>query len=276
MPDTTLPNDKSIQELVTLGLTRAEIKTAGNTPFVVIPNDHKVVPLREYIYNEHAEHPHRKIGTVKVLDAPSFCEYYTKFFDDFSRVFADETTGKVLAVLDYHGAGENAPRWCQHRIDLTLRKSKEWEIWTKANAHKVTQTEFAEFMENNATDIVDPSSAAMLDVARDLSAKTEVDFSSAQRLADGSVKFKYTEEVRATVGAGELAVPERFTISIPVYIGMERITLTARLRFRIASGKLTFWYDLLRPDTFERQAFLNARQSIAETLGITIINGTPA
>lgn len=275
MPDTAL-NDQSIKELVDLGRAQGEVQEVGNTPVLVIPSTHKVVPMRDYVYNEHAQAPHRKIGTAKVLDAASFCEYYTLFHDINSRVFADETNIKILAVLDYHAALDGGPRWGQHRVDLTLRHSEEWKRWHGKDGEKMTQMEFAEFIEDNAPDIIDPSGATVLEVASDLSAKTDADFSSAQRLVNGQVQFKYSETIKAQFGSGNLDVPERFKISIPIHIGGERVELTARLRYRIQTGKLTFWYDLLRADVSEREAFIAIRKLIADTLQVTIINGTPA
>lgn len=269
---------ETVKELVGLGRAAAEVRTSGNTPFVVIPNDHKVQYLRDTINNPDAERPVRKSGVVKVLDAGSFCDYYTLFSDLNSRVFADETQNSVLAILDYHGAGDNAPRWGAHRIQLTLRHSEEWSTWTEKDgqAHKMSQMDFAEFLEDNAPDIVEPSAATMLEVARDLRAKTDVDFGSAIRMANGSVQFKYSEQVKGTFGAGNVDVPETFTIAIPVYVGGTSVPITARLRYRIASGKLTFWYDLLRVSAIERNAFLKCRDEIQSRLTISIINGVPA
>lgn len=271
--------DKSVKELVQLGRNAvgAQVPVTGALPFVVIPQDHKIQDLKDLVYNEYTPFPIRKEGTVKVFDAGSFCDYYTLFCDPNSRVFADETTGRILAVLDYHGAGsDGGPRWGKHRIDLTLRDSTEWKRWTGSDGKKFSQLDFAEFIEDNAPDIIDPNGAAMLEVARDLQARTEADFGSAVRLQNGQVQFKYSETIRATVGAGQLEVPERFKVAIPVHIGGDRVGLTARLRYRISSGKLTFWFDLLRADAIKRDAFLAVRQSIGDSLAITVINGVPA
>ncbi len=276
MADNLTLNEKTIAELVKIGRLSSEVRNIGNTPFVVIPNDCKVTDLSAFVNNNRAEHPIRKHGTVKVLDGESFCEYYRLFSDVNSRVFADETSSKILAVLDYHGAGDGRPRWGEHRIDFTLRFSEEWKTWTANDGKKITQMEFAEFIEDNTPDIVTPAAASMLEMARDLRAKTDVDFGSAIRLNNGSVQFKYTEQVKGTYGAGNLDVPEQFTISVPVYIGSQRVNVQARLRYRINSGKLTFWFDLLRADLVERQAFLAELAAVSEALKITVIHGSPA
>lgn len=270
-------NERTIAELLKLGRASTEVRTAGNTPFVVIPKDHEVVGLERFVDNARCEHPLRKRSVVKVLDTLSFCQYYTLFADTNSRVFADETSSKILAILDYHGAGsEGAPRWGEHRIDLTLRHSEEWETWNSKDGEKFAQAEFAEFLEDNTPDIQVPAAAFMLDVARSLSAKSSVEFSSAIRLSDGSVQFKYSEQVQGSCGGGNIEVPEQFQIAIPIYIGCERVAVVARLRYRITGGRLTFWYNLLRPVDIKRAGFIAVRTAIADTLNINIVNGSPA
>jgi uncharacterized protein YfdQ (DUF2303 family) len=247
----------------------------GNVPYVLVPEGAKVQIVPELIYNEHTAKPERIKQRLTVLDPGSFNQYYTLFNDPNSRVFADESTLKVLAVLDYHGAAEGGPRWGSHRLTLTFRQSEEWKIWTGANNKKMTQQEFAEFLEQNSLDVTKPAPADMMEIASDLQATTAVEFGSGLRQQDGQVRFKYTEILNATVGSGQVIVPERFTISMPAFIGGDRVDMDALLRFRVNQGKLTFWYTLVRPEEVIRAAFITARGFIATTLGITIINGSP-
>lgn len=265
---------QSLQILTEAGLA-IKVVPGGTIPVLVRPDGTLIESLEKYIYNDHQPNPERVRGTVSVLDAPSFNEYFKLFADANSRIFADETKAAVIGVLDYHES-QGKPRWGQHRVSLTLRQSVEWTRWTSLNGKKFTQIEFAEFIEANSPDIIKPASATMLECARDLSAKTDVDFGSAVTIANGSVKLKYSEQVKATFGSGEVTVPETFTIAIPIHIGSERVEILARLRYRINAGKLTFWYDLHRADVAARQAFIDNVAEIAGTLAVTIINGTPA
>jgi uncharacterized protein YfdQ (DUF2303 family) len=264
-----------IAQYARAGMTPQTV-VGGNIPYVIVPDGCDAKPLPELIYNEHNEKPERIKANITVLDPGSFVEYHTLFSDPNSRVFADETKLSVLSVLDYHGAAEGSPRWGQHRLTLTLRQSEEWKIWLGANNKQMNQQAFAEFLEQNSLDVSKPCPADMMEIASDLQASTEVEFGSGLRQSDGQVKFKYTEVVKATVGGGEVTVPDRFTITIPAFIGGERVPMDALLRFRVNQGKLTFWYTLVRPEEVIRTAFLEARKSIADKLSITIINGTPA
>lgn len=274
MPDITAEAIQKIQDLTESGLG-SKIPEGGNTPYVVIPANCKVERLGDLIYNDHQKNPDRVRAQVGVLDPESFIEYYTLFSDENSRVFAYEPNISVLGVLDYHGKAEGGPRWCQHRLTLTLRESEQWTTWKGQNNKRFTQSEFAEFLEQNAVDITNPAPAAIIEVARDLQGTTEVEFGAGVRMNDGSITLKYTEATKATVGGNAIAVPERFVLTIPVFISAEPIDVDVLLRYRVEQGKLKIYYTMVRPEEARRQAFLAARNQIADKLKINIINGTP-
>lgn len=269
-------NDKTIQEIERLALAGMGPKTVdgGNIPYVLVPSGYEAKAMPGLIFNDHTKAPERVKQAVTVMDPLSFIEYYRLFSDENSRVFADETKLSVVAVLDYHGAKEGAPRWGQHRLSLALQKSEEWKVWIAHNNKKLTQVEFVEFLEQNSIDITTPTPAAMMDLASDLSGKTEVEFGSGIKQANGQVQFRYTEITTTNkTSGGAVDVPDRFTISIPTFVGGERIQMEALMRFRVNGGKLTFWFTLVRHEAVIRQAFDAATSQISKELGIVIING---
>lgn len=252
----------------------------GNVPFALCPKEYTLQNLAPFLFNEHNERPERIKQTVTVLDPPSFVEYYKRFADPESRIFAYEPERKVTAVLDYHESatgndseGTATPRWGQHKVVLNLRQSEEWGTWTGSNNKQMTQDQFAEFLEQNSIDIAEPDPAHMREVASDMKATVDVDFGSAGNRANGQVRFKYTETMKASVGSGSLAIPEQFVVGLPVFVGGPRITIQALLRFRIKEQKLVLWYTLIRAEECLRKAFLAAREEISDALDATIING---
>ena len=239
-------------------------------PYYMTATGPEICP--ELIFNQYAERPPNLTGTVNVYDAASFCEYFSLFADIASRVAADEVKNHVVAILDYHEPEGKQPRWGKHKLYLTLRHSPEWLAWSAKNNVQMEQQHFAEFLEQNSIDIAQPSPAAMMEVARDLQATTEVEFGAGVWMQD-QVRFKYTETTKSSVGALQLAVPARFVIDIPVFIGGEKMRIEALLRFRVNQGKLKIFYTLVRPEECIRLAFISSRDAIAEKLSITIING---
>ena len=268
---------KSIDSITKLAREAGTVQTAPNgIPFVIIPAGSQLVSLEKLIYHDHRERPDTKSGTVEVYDAESFCQYWDDFSDENSQVFADEAEHLILAILDYHGRhADGGARWCRHRLKWELEASPEWNTWTGKNGAKMNQSDFADFIESNTPDIVTPNGATMLEVARDLRAKVDVEFASAQRQSNGAINLHYNEQVKGTFGSGDLAVPEEFAIGIPVFIGGDRVRLVARLRYRLNGGKLIFWFDLLRHEEAERAAFQTVRGQIAEKKGIRILSGKP-
>lgn len=277
MPDISA---EVVQQLVNLGVASgsAKIVDGGNVPYAVIPSTHKVENLQNLIYNEHAARPERIKEAVGMLDPDSFCAYYSLFQDPNSRVFAYEPRASVLAVLDYHaamgGVDGGTPRWGDHTVELTLSNSTEWNIWLGNNNKRFSQAEFAEFLEQHAMDITSPSSASIIDIANDLQGTTEVEWAAGTKLANGNTAFKYSEQTRTTSQGKQIEVPDRFALSIPVFVGGGRVTVNAFLRYRMQNTtKLQFFYTLVRPDEVKRVAFIAARDAIATKLGITILNG---
>jgi uncharacterized protein YfdQ (DUF2303 family) len=252
----------------------------GNTPFLLAPNDYKLITLDHVMQNDRSERPHRIKQAVDVWDTAGFIEYFQKFRDASSRVFADVAAATVTAILDYHeftdsveGQTANAPRWGSHKLTLILKKSPEWLLWTGSNKKTMDQDTFATFIEDSAPDITEPSAATMKEIASDLHETHEMTFAGTAKAANGSAKLNYSQENKSTFGKADATVPESFKIGIPVYQGGQLIPLIARLRWRVSGGKASFWYDLLRSDAAERAAFDGARTVIAEAIGIQIING---
>ncbi len=260
-----------LADAIALGKVIADPKDVGGIKFAIIPADHKVESLEKLQFTDYAPHPHRKKSSVVVQDVASFLEYWGLYCDENSIVFGDREKDSLVASLDYHCAGEGPARWRQHWCTLALRRSEEWKTWTEKNGTKMSQAEMAMFIEDNAPDVVQPSAATMMDVARNLEAKATVDFDSAIRLENGQTRLTYKEEIKGTYGTGQMPIPESFTLSIPVYDGHAKVNVVARLRYRLSSGKLTLWYDLLRHKAHERDAFAGVVEQVRQTCGKVLI-----
>lgn len=273
-------NKEAIAAIVDLALksTGPQMAPGANVPFVLEqtqPGMTKARVMPELIWNEHSAAPQRIKQMIAVGDVVSFLEYWTMFHDPNSRVFAAEAESQICALLDYHASGEgNSPRWGSHLLVLAPTLSEEWTAWTGNNNKSLTQQQFAEFLEQNCMDVTTPSPADMVDIANDLQATTQIDFGSSQRQSSGQVQLKYVETVKTTTGSSAIDVPERFKISIPVFVGGEKVPMEAFLRFRPKDGKVSFYYTLIRPYEVKRVAF--AAMSAAVQVGIgtsKIING---
>lgn len=266
----------ALKEAVDLTKKLAQPITSEAIHFVVVPNDCGVKSLAELQYPDGIR-PSRIKQVVSLKDAGSFCDYFNSYADDRARVFANPDEFRFVGILDYHGTGARLPEFCSHRTVLQLKQDERWKLWLDSNQKHFTQEDFANFIEDNRRDVIDPAAATMLEVARNLQATTEVNFASSTNLQNGQARIRYEETVKAGVPtAGDMEVPQEFTIKVPVFYGENPVSITARLRFRISQGKLTFHYKLYRPVETMNDAFLVAVRDIAAKVERFVLLGSVA
>ena len=101
---------------------------------------------------------------VKVQDVQSMTDYVNRFKNGNSVLFADISTSTILGVIDYHSApvdigeaGLVTPPTAdhtKHSVSLTLPFSIEWQTWLNLDGKLTTHLAFANFLEENAMDIL--------------------------------------------------------------------------------------------------------------------------
>lgn len=224
---------------------------------------------------EHTGIPPRKSGTTTVRDARSWSAYFTKHSSNASEVYADAERLTVTAVLNAHSTDEAS--WGDHRVVLSLRTTDAWKQWIKNDGELLDQEAFAEFLEDHLPELLEPSSADMLEIAQSLQANTKVDFQSGVRLSSGQRQFQYVETQTTKAGQkGQLTVPETFIVGLVPFEGSEGYQLTARLRYRITERGLRMGYKLERPADILRTAFADVVNTIDGDIEQPVLNGTPA
>jgi uncharacterized protein YfdQ (DUF2303 family) len=265
----------AVREVAALVRKIGQPVTSESVHAVIVPNDAKLESLFNFQFPD-GRRPERIKGVVALRNAVSFIRYVEAFRDDRTRIFAEPKTLTFQAILDYHGASsERAVEFLSHRATFGMEKDERFVLWASKSEKPFNQVEFAEFVEDNAADIHDPSAAHMLEVARDLHATSEFNFDSKVKLTNGQVQIKYTESIQAGVGTGNLEIPETFTIRVPVFYGEELVSIRARLRYRVQGGKLSFHFKLYRQADILSEAFDKAVAAIGESLKADVLLGGP-
>lgn len=227
-----------------------------------------------------ALYPRRKKGTVHVQDADSFIAYIAKHGLAETEVFADPARKALVGVINAHQESEDYEGTAghgDHRVVLELIETDSWKAWLARDKKWHSQLEFAEHLEDNANDVVDPDPATMLEIAQSFHASTSADFKRAERLTNGLVQLRYEETQTARAGqAGDLDIPTVFALSISPFEGSPPHEITARFRYRISNGNLTLSYALLNPGDVTRAAFLTITDTVADTITQPVFQGRPA
>lgn len=267
--------------------TEAIINAArmGAEPSILVLGEYHIVPTAgggvqvfDLTGDEFRDQPRRKTGTVTVADVPSFLAFYTKHASPDAEVFADRVRGTVTAILDAHTGHGGVPQWQGHRVVLQLKHTDAFQAWAAVNGKLMSQTAFAEFIEDRRADIREPSAADVLELAQTFQATTKVDFKSSSILKSGQRQLSYVESIDAKAGhRGEMAVPDHLQLAVAVYEGATVAdAVTARLRFRIVDGRLQLAVVLDQLADVVRAAFEGVIAEVQAGVPVPVLRGTPS
>ncbi len=230
----------------------------GFKPIVASTNDNGMASVA--LTPEKLARPRFLTAAPKFHEANAFIEYVNAFKDRSTRLFYTQE-GVVVAVFDYHQPALPVPegtspvpmvpveqRHGDHQAILVLKRSPEWETW-KGNSEKAMgQESFAEFLEDNAKDILQPGPDEMMEVAIGLHATSGAIFRRAINQSNGQVQVQYDENIEAKVAGGTKEVPTTFQVGLRPFMGCDRFPVDCRLRYRVQSGSLAFHYKALHLD----------------------------
>lgn len=260
-----IPSAAEIDRLVNIGGALAAPRVHPDGALIVlVPNGFTAQTLRD---EDKEPKVTRRKPTFHEID--SFIDYVQTFkIDHQSRIFLDKANLKAEAVIDYDAVGE-ADRGA-HRAFLQLSLSPEWKIWTAAAAQTkregLTQEEFAEFLEENAKDVEDPSAASLIELVTNLQIHRQVSFKRAINLKDGQQQFSYINEDR---GGGTMTFPHHLMIAIPVFAGGAAYKTKIFMRYRLGdAGRLRFALIIHRADEIMRDAILQDLKVMGERTGL--------
>lgn len=243
--------------------------------YTVIPDGFKLESLEQFETT-----PYRKRGVITTDDAPSFILYCNKHSDASSMIYAsidsENSRFNLTAVLDDHEEGRDA-RWREHLCKLTPKTSVEWRRWTIKNKQAMTQADFATWLEDNLGDIASvadmPSGADMLQMALGFERTADKRLKSRINLQSGGVRFEYVEDEDKDTRAS-MEVFQRFFLGIPVFDGDgAAYPIEVRLKYREKDAKVSFWYELIRPDRVFKHAVTDALAVISSGTMLTIVRG---
>jgi uncharacterized protein YfdQ (DUF2303 family) len=212
--------------------------------------------LKDEERKESNQHRIRPRGRILVDDLESFiAAVKAEEHEHESAIFVSHSNSLIEAVIN-HGsmaseAGGQGWGWADRRISYKVKQSRQLTEWL--NRTKATdQVEFAEFLEDHARDVMQPSSADIQEIVLELEATKEGICKSRVNMANGSMALQFSDEVHTSV-----ELPRQITLIIPLYDGGPATTVKANFRLRIIDQRPKFalsfpgLQDLLR-DGFDQ------------------------
>lgn len=266
-------------ELATAELI-AELKAAALAPVTIDGVTHLILP-HGYTAQDVTKAirgaqlvPDRKRGSVVVKDVESLVTFAAdQGAMAIGYIYADPDSTTITAVFNDNKGG---PGWRDFRATFKAEQTPEFQRWIANNgpSKAKTQTEFAEFIEDNIADINGDAAQILLQCASTIQATTSINFSSAKRLQDGRTQLAYTEEIDAKAGqGGALEIPKVFPLGLRVFKNGSGYMLNARLKYRLGGGAVKFWYELDRPERVIESAFADYVATVREKSGYTVLIG---
>ncbi|MBX9594316.1 MAG: YfdQ family protein [Roseomonas sp.] len=230
-------------------------------------------PARLMSMEPFAAQPFRKRGTVVVFDAASLNQIIKDNNGPNVAIYIDRNPNAPVIEAVLNGVGPAGPGWGDHRVKIEFRPTPQWAKWKAIDGKLMDQTSFAEFIEDNQTDVQAPSGAQMLEIATYFQATRTTEFKKAIRLSSGDVQFVNVENTNAQVGSGQIAVPETITLGLAPIQGSPLYAVPARFRFRLEDGKLRLGIKLERIEDLMEKVLEDVIAKIERATNISVLDG---
>lgn len=255
------------QTIANYAILSTPLKTANIGTIYTVPDGHGGVTVLDV--DKYGSHPRRTSAARKVSNAESFAAYLEKHGLDETEVYADVPRSSIIAVIDSHQGAELSPGWEDHTVTLVLEKTKSWIAWIERNETWFTQTEFAEFIEQRATDVVTPIAGDLMNLVQTMYMTKGVEFQSAERQSDGQTEVVYKEKIQ-TKGLGKMELPKSLFLALQPYVAGPRQHAIANFRTRLDGAAMKVGYVLVRPEEILEGIFADIVTELREGREATI------
>ena len=244
------------------------------------------------LFEPHRIHPARATGTAIVKSISSLADLVNRHKTENSVLFGDPDWQKpsMTAVIDYHGINHQ-PDFLGHRIGYSFPLSDEWSAWMAINGKRMSQTEFAEFIEDHIAECANPTPAEIEDykalfsttvawpndlmaLSRGLQVMADVRVKNAVTLQTGEAQITF-EEMHKDAAGGALVVPGIFILAIRPFFDGEIARIPVRLRYRLLDGKVNWIMQLFRPDKWITEELRRDMERVAAETSLPLYLGTP-
>lgn len=284
-------------------LNNPEIKTVSHgdrsAEVLILPEGKKAYDIKPFL-DKYLTAPERRKGTATVTQLNSFIDHVNRFKDENSVIFANNnmTNPSLTAIIDYHESTfEGSPRFGEHRTHYDFPLSKEWKAWLEFDGKQLSQADFAAFIEDRIGDILHTSDgdvesdeklkelsellggrfagpSTLVAFSKNLEVNDNSRVKSSTNLSSGEGSIIY-ETAHVDDQGAPVKVPNMFLIGLPIFVGGDIYRVAVRLRYRIRSGSISWFYNLYRIENTFEDAFEGACNKASEETGLPLFLGSP-
>jgi uncharacterized protein YfdQ (DUF2303 family) len=240
--------------------------------------------------------PRRRTGTFKVDSIDSFIAMVNRHKSDATVVYcSDDDQPSLTAVMNDHlPDATGAAGFRDHRVSYQPELSDQWQAWTEHDGEALSMSAFAEHLEENAMDMVDPAvgipqstkdilnslgvNASAPSVIRGLARSLTIHESSkvieTRNMQSGEAQLMF-ESTHMDADGKPLMVPGAFLVGIPIYKGGPQYLFVARLRYRKQGATIVWSYSLTQTDAAKRQTMQKMIERVRSETFCLAIEGSP-
>lgn len=209
-------------------------------------------------------HPERRKGTAEVNTLQSFIDLTNRHKTEHSVIFAATRwpDPSLTAVIDYHEKNNGKPAFGEHVVSYPFPLTDELKAWAGQDGVPMNQGQFAAFIEERVADLASATDnekkelaalfgttmanpAEMLALSRGLEVNVAGKVKQNVRLSSGEGEIVFVEEHLDSKGE-KVVVPGLFMVCTPAFLDGVAVRLPARLRYRVAGGSVSWFYQLYR------------------------------
>jgi uncharacterized protein YfdQ (DUF2303 family) len=236
-------------------------------------------------------HPERKIGTANVSTLTSFSDLVNRHKTEHSVIFARTLwpDPSLTAVIDYHEVDPvlGTPQFGRHRVHYPFPVTEELKAWMGQDTEVMTQHDFAVFVEERIAEIAEASDqekgefealfrtkfgtpAEIMELSRGLEVAVASAVKQHNVLQSGERQIMFSDD-----HATKVTVPGLFMVSVPAFLDGIAVRLPARLRYRVTSQGIVWFYQLYRCDELLRGRVLDDLAKVKAETQLPVFEGAP-
>ncbi|PRD42353.1 hypothetical protein C5748_16295 [Phyllobacterium phragmitis] len=281
-------------ELVNVVRTDELTGLPASVPALLIRGDNPHIRSVDAILEEHRLFPARKSGIATAQTLESFIGLTNRHKIEDSVVFAntDWIKPSLTTVIDYHeNTSGGKAAFGKHRVHYAFPLSEEWKAWVKLNSATMTQEDFAVFLEEHVFELSAPEDgeklryerefattiatpAQLVELSRGLQVNVAAKVKNASTLQTGEGQIIWEEEHQGSDGK-PIKVPGLFILSVAPFFMGEKVRVPVRLRYRVKSGSIVWFYQIFRPDQIINERVRTDLFDVKDKTSLPAFEGSP-